>query len=325
MVTETTQQTQEAPAEQPDAGALVTQTAPSEPSEPAVEAEATAPESPESAPARKSWEDLRAEIESDEEIKTAYEKDVEERLNARYLEILDEAERRAPQYQQYAQTYKEYVSKLDSGLPRLEALAKTIGNIHQQAQAGEYTSQEVMKAINDAFARNPSAWETMQLVYNGDLERKASEKLAEQAPQIQAQTAFAAFTGTAQYLIKEGARAIGAPGLARQHLQEFEAELASGKQLDGKDNAILRFVKAAYEHGKQEGLKLSGKADTEVAKAAANAGKGPDPAQKGAASAGGPINSMDDADRRYNLPAGHPEKISHQAYKEARKRFGVDQ
>ncbi len=39
---------------------------------------------------------------------------------------------------------------------------------------------------------------------------------------------------------------------------------------------------------------------------------------------GGPaIMSMAEADRRYALPEGHPQKLSHSAYKNVRERFGI--
>jgi len=56
-------------------------------------------------------------------------------------------------------------------------------------------------------------------------------------------------------------------------------------------------------------------------KAEGRSEKGPNLAQTGPGGAG--INSYEEASRRYNLPIGHPEKISHEQFKEQRQRFGI--
>ena len=82
--------------------------------------------------------------------------------------------------------------------------------------------------------------------------------------------------------------------------------------------------KAKHEAALREAKKEARAAALLEAQQGITAGKpGPDTARKDVTGGSRTIQTMDDADRRYNLPAGHPERIEHDAYKEARERLGV--
>jgi hypothetical protein len=51
--------------------------------------------------------------------------------------------------------------------------------------------------------------------------------------------------------------------------------------------------------------------------------KGPNLAQSYSGGGGDSIDSYEEASRRYNLPLGHPQKLSHEDFKDQRLRFGI--
>ena len=100
-------------------------------------------------------------------------------------------------------------------------------------------------------------------------------------------------------------------------------------EYDNGKEAVQDFMKAlvksvredADKKGYERGVKMGRSGQIEATKAETRTGKGPAEVKGGSSSAKG-ITSMDDADRRYNLPTGDPQAITHDQYKEARERFG---
>lgn len=89
-----------------------------------------------------------------------------------------------------------------------------------------------------------------------------------------------------------------------------------------KNNPHLRRVIAAAEQrGSERGAKIAREAMATDAAAERNGqgNIGPDGTPGRAGSSG--INNMAEADRRYVLPAGHPQKITHEEYKAYKERF----
>lgn len=110
-----------------------------------------------------------------------------------------------------------------------------------------------------------------------------------------------------------------ADGLDRKSRDEFEDVVQKDASLQWQDVLKLRDRLLYVEKHKAEIQEL--KDTIERNKVDAREGKGPNLTPTGAG--GGGIDTYEEAARRYNLPVGHPQKITHEAFKEQRARFGV--
>lgn len=113
----------------------------------------------------------------------------------------------------------------------------------------------------------------------------------------------------------------------RRSQDEFNDYAKSAFANDGKnawDGIMKKFVstieKRAADGAYERGVKDTKAAQTANAQAEANNGQGPDNTR---ASAGSSISTLAEAERRYNLPYGHPDRISHEDFKGYRTQFGV--
>lgn len=105
-------------------------------------------------------------------------------------------------------------------------------------------------------------------------------------------------------------------GFDRRMKDEFQDSLRPGMTFE--DGVALHDKIIAAKHKSE----LAAKDDViGRLKAENREGKGPNLAQS--ASGTGGINTYEEASRRYNLPIGHPDKLSHDAFKEQRLRFGI--
>jgi hypothetical protein len=112
----------------------------------------------------------------------------------------------------------------------------------------------------------------------------------------------------------------------RDRLNQAQLSAATADEVkllaqDWFDSTVEEREKKAEEKGYRRGLKEGSGASTAVAKGQIRGKGGPDTAQ--ATSGGTSVRNMAEADHRYTLPEGHPDKMSHADYKAARERFGI--
>ena len=275
--------------------------------------EPAAPEGDESestAPAKQSLDDL---IEADEEYKGRFEERLKERESEAYFKAQEEIVKRAPEIQEWTRAANRMQGELAKAQ---QAIPQLVGSIQDAIASGD------ADLLATAFRKNPSAWTAISMLADANVEQRvAAARQQWETEELSAGLSRTSW-GVAQDIVAVGSKVAGSSDLAR----DFAAKLVTDAKSGGNGQDVMKdFFTSLIDVGYKRGLKERGHVSAETDKARSRSGQGPDTTEKGVGRGrGGPISSMADADRRYNLPSDNPEYIGHDAYREARKRFGVD-
>lgn len=209
-----------------------------------------------------------------------------------------------PQFQQTQQIATERKEAYDR---TTQAFSDITGRLRKLVDDGMLSED----SLSNVLRSNQHAWAGLQSI----------GEEAQQEARKQGFTAGANAQGyeTASWLMGELAKSAGKPSLMAKFASRIEA---AKKGMDAPEKIVADFAEelksAVYSQGLTAGRK-GGKEDAMV-----NVRKDIKPTQAGGTPATNSPTSMAEADRRYNLPDNHPERMTHAEYKAARKTFGID-
>ena len=229
----------------------------------------------EATPPGKSWDEFRAEsIDSNEEYKAA----LEGSHSAEYFRGRDEAMAQAPEVQQYNINLKQVEGQYRKAVAEVPLIANAI----QEAVATDNWD-----SLSEVFRKNPNAWQAVQALSDSQQNGAAAAYIDSQRPYLEPMGIDLSQPETLgqQVLVRQFAVARAAVDtIARKAgtadiLKEFDSATQSGTPGHvAFEKALDDFAKHHYNRG----VKLAGKADTDIDKAKARSGGGPDTTPKGA-------------------------------------------
>jgi hypothetical protein len=270
----------------PDIAAAAPPEPASEPAEPVAEptVEPESAESPEPTP--RTWETIRAEAEADPTVKTEFETWVAEKHEESRKQGRKDVQDRVES------TLRVQRQAADAAYRGVEEIK---GQIVRGLRDGSITEQ----GLADALSANNSALMAYNALRGIDQSTAGVKGLIN------------LMAGDNAELVKKYHARVD------DFVQGYESDTAIATDLlDELTDARIDKAKKPLQN-KINTLE----AEIEKLKATGRDGKGPDSATK-VVSPGG-IKSMDEADRRFSLPTGHPEALGIDEYKEARSRFGI--
>ena len=255
---------------------------PGDAEESTVEEDATP--SLEPAPER-TFETLMAEIEGNEDWKSAHEGHYADRLaydRQQWVEIVK------PQLASVESQHKERVKALSEAQQALSTLSGRLREAQKAGTLDNDTWQELMES-------HPKIAEGLTALGEEKISQAIEEKWQKQSEQERSQGAV---TG-AQWVLATGLKAIGREAVWRKHSPKINDAMSRGWEATGvavKD-ALQEVVDAAYKAGAADAMKSK----TEVAKVKARETQGPDVGASKGRTAPVEVKTAADFEKKYGF------------------------
>ncbi len=199
--------------------------------------------------------------------------------------------------------------------PRIDRMNQTATQYHQSARAVESALTEIRDQLKEASE-------------SGAIDATDLRKVLNSSPQAFAAlanlTSTAAQFNTMRWVVAEEGKKLGSSDFTGEFISRWNNAEGGAEQWEEVYTDMVKARDAALVEKSTKPLRERIRvleAQIEGRKAQVREGAGPS-ATTGSAGRGG-INSLAEAERRYNLPSGHPEKIDHGQFKEAASRFGA--